>query len=176
MIGFSLLLLLCAAAWHDLRSRRIPNALVYPGTAAGFLLNSLLSQGMGGLGALDSLAGLGAGLLLLLPLYLLRAMGAGDVKLMAMAGAFLGARGVTSAFIYVLLAGGLLAIAMAWRHRKPRMLLPKLEIIQVTSNTPTVNPHPTEDLANVPGKCITVPYGVAIAAGMAAYLAGVPLN
>ena len=89
--------LLAAALWHDLRTRRIPNRLVLWGTVGGVVLNSMLPAGaglfqqpFGGLGLLQSLAGAAAGLALLLPMYLLRALGAGDVKLMAMCGAFLG--------------------------------------------------------------------------------------
>jgi prepilin peptidase CpaA len=46
----------------------------------------------------------------MLPLYLLRAMGAGDVKLMAMVGAFIGPAAVATAVLYTLLAGGLLSL------------------------------------------------------------------
>src|SRR5690349_17759206 len=120
-IGF-LLLLLLAAAWSDIRSRRIPNLLVFPGAIIGLLLHALLQQETGGLGILGSLAGLGTGLVLLLPLYLLRIMGAGDVKLMAMTGAFLGAQETVGALLCVLLAGGGLALAAALRHGTLRVL------------------------------------------------------
>src|SRR5690242_11211981 len=103
-----LLSLLLVAAVHDIHARRIPNTLVLTGVVAGLLLNGVLPSALGGPGVLDSLFGLVAGLLLLLPLYLVRAMGAGDVKLMSMIGAFLGAQAVVQAFIYILLAGGLL--------------------------------------------------------------------
>ena len=112
--------LLGAALWHDLRTRRIPNRLVLWGTVGGVLLNSMLPAGaglfqqpFGGLGLLQSLAGAAAGLALLLPMYLLRALGAGDVKLMAMCGAFLGPLAVLEAVLLTLLAGGVLAIAAA---------------------------------------------------------------
>ena len=124
-----LLLLLFAAAWHDIQTRRIPNALVFPGAVAGLLCNALLPQSLGGLEMLDCVAGLAVGLGLLLPLYLMRAMGAGDVKLMAMTGAFLGARGVTGALLYVLLAGGVLALGVAWHRGMLRKLLRKLKMM-----------------------------------------------
>ena len=63
------------------------------------------------------LAGLALGLLLLLPLYLLGACGAGDVKLMAMTGAFLGPQDALGAILMTFLAGGLLA-ALHW-HLAP---------------------------------------------------------
>lgn len=122
--GFFLCALLALAVWHDVRSRRIPNRLVFLGALAGLALHTVLPAGaglfnepFGGLGFLTSLAGLGVGLAILLPMYVLRAMGAGDVKLMAMVGAFLGPQAVIGAALLSLLAGGLLALAVALWQR-----------------------------------------------------------
>lgn len=172
-----LLLLLLAAAWLDLRSRRIPNVLVFPGAVAGVMSNALLPQEMGGLGVFDSLGGLGVGLLLLLPLYLLRAMAAGDVKLMAMTGAFLGVRGITCALLYVLLAGGVLALGAAWHQGKLRRLLRNVKMMLFTAAAKgskgggLASGNMTEPAADFIGKLPGLPYGVAIATGTAAYLA-----
>lgn len=118
--GFFLCVLLALAVWHDVRSRRIPNRLVLLGALAGLALHTILPAGaglfnepFGGLGFLTSLAGLGVGLAILLPMYVLRAMGAGDVKLMAMVGAFLGPQAIIGAALLSMLAGGLLALAVA---------------------------------------------------------------
>ena len=176
-----LLSLLVVAAWHDIRSRRIPNALVLPGAVAGLLSNAILSQEMEGLGIFDSLAGLGLGFVLLLPPYFLRAMGAGDVKLMAMTGTFLGMKGVMDAFVYILLAGGLLALAMAWRQGNLSVLLRKLKTepfamgnsaeLRSAKTTSTAEPsciavNPAERAA----KFDQLPYGVAIAVGTAVWI------
>ena len=162
-----LILLLLVAAWQDIRSRRIPNVLVFSGAMGGVLLNSLLPQEMGGLGVLDSLAGLGIGLALLLPLYLLRAMGAGDVKLMAMTGAFLGVQGTIIALLYVLLVGGVLALAVTWYQGNLRRLLHSLKtMLFIGAARGAIGSLPAPD-AGLPG----MPYGVAIAVGTAAYLA-----
>ena len=148
-----------------------------PGAIAGVLSNALLPQEMGGLGVFDSLAGLGAGLLLLLPLYLLRAMAAGDVKLMAMTGAFLGVRGVTGALLYVLLAGGVLALGAAWHQGKLRRLLHnvKMMLFAAAARGSRGGAHASGNLpepaADSTGKLPGLPYGVAIATGTAAYLA-----
>src|SRR5579863_1725487 len=67
------------AAWLDWRTRRIPNWL----TVSGFLVGVGAHTAIGGWhGALASLGGAGLGLLILLPLVLLRGLGAGDWKLM----------------------------------------------------------------------------------------------
>jgi len=112
--------LLAAALWHDLRTRRIPNRLVLWGTLTGLILNSFVPAGaglfdaaFGGLGPLQALAGAAAGLALLLPMHLLRALGAGDVKLMAMVGAFIGPQQVLAATLLALLAGGVLSLLVA---------------------------------------------------------------
>ncbi|HET7061144.1 MAG TPA: prepilin peptidase [Nitrosospira sp.] len=173
-----LLLLLLVAALHDVRTRRIPNVLVLTGVIAGLSFNSLLPKGMGGLGAFASLAGVAAGLLLLLPLYLFRAMGAGDVKLMSMIGAFLGVAEVMHVFIYVLLAGGLLAMGTIWARRKPQAIPVKLRKMRVAGTLPigpVSRPEGLEDSASAPAKTVTLPYGVAIALGTAWYLVAVPL-
>ncbi|ABB75653.1 prepilin peptidase CpaA [Nitrosospira multiformis ATCC 25196] len=189
-IGF-LLLLLLAAAWSDIRSRRIPNSLVFPGAIIGVLLHALLPQEAGGLGVLGSLAGLGTGLALLLPLYLLRAMGAGDVKLMAMVGAFLGAQETVGALVCVLLAGGVLALAAALLEGKLHLLWRNLNVMLLgalagaTMMGLPASGKPGEavggaaaesDTKSAAESTGTLPYGVAIAAGTMAYLAIVRWN
>jgi prepilin peptidase CpaA len=118
--AFVLGLALCGAVWNDVRARRIPNKLILAGTASALLLHLLVPAGAGlfstpagGQGLMFSLTGFGAGLLLLLPFYALRALGAGDVKLMAMVGAFIGPAGVLGATLLSMLAGGVLALTVA---------------------------------------------------------------
>ena len=175
-IGF-LLSLLLAAAWHDIRTRRIPNALVFSGAVLGLLLNTALPPEIGGLGLPGSLAGLGVGFILLLPLYLLRAMGAGDVKLMAMTGAFLGVHDVIAAFLCILLAGGVLALGMAWRQHKLSWAVHRLKmmlIIGARKEAVEIPPMTVHLPRN--GKAAGLPYGVAIASGTAVYLAVVAFD
>ena len=102
--------LLGASAWavrEDLLAHRIPNRL----TGSVLCLGLLLQFAIGGWSALGQ-AALGAlvGLAILLPLYVLRAMGAGDVKLLAAIGALLGPHWALIAGIYTLIAGGVLAV------------------------------------------------------------------
>jgi prepilin peptidase CpaA len=111
-----LLALLLGAVLTDLHARRIPNTLVLTGTTLALAAHTLSLAGshppLAGAAWWAPLAGLAAGLAVLMPLYLLRAMGAGDVKLMAMVGAFVGAPTVLMAALYTLLAGGLLSLAV----------------------------------------------------------------
>jgi len=172
-----LLGLLLAATWFDVRSHRIPNKLVFWGALAGVLLHVTLPQGQGfisvlpgGLGFLDALAGLGIGLAAFLPVYLLRAMGAGDVKLMAMVGAFLGPEQIWGAMFGVVLAGGVLAIVVALRQgvfvrmlHNIRLMLSGSLFQVVTGGMPTV------ESGSPPAA--KLPYGLAIALGTLSYLA-----
>ena len=77
------------------------------------LLHAVPAPAGGGVDTLGALAGMALGLGLLLPMYVLRALGAGDVKLMAMVGAFVGPQQVLSATLLTLLAGGVLAALVA---------------------------------------------------------------
>ena len=169
-----LLLLLFAAAWHDVRSYRIPNLLVFGGTIIALVFNAVAPREMGALGIFDALAGLAVGLFALLPLYLLRAMGAGDVKLMAMTGAFLGAGGAGGALMCVLLSGGVLALGVALYQGNMLKLLQRVKMMLYcavayssmpgSSITESLSGHATESIGKLP-------YGVAIAVGTAIYVA-----
>ncbi|UTW07683.1 A24 family peptidase [Pseudomonas benzenivorans] len=99
-----LLGLLGIAVASDLRRHRIPNLLIVLGLALG-LAGQAYSDGFGGLG--DGALGLLIGFGVLLPLYALGGMAAGDVKLMAMVGAFLTPNGALWAAFFSLIVGGL---------------------------------------------------------------------
>ncbi len=113
MNPLALLVALGAAVITDLRRHRIPNALVLVGLVAALVLQTL-AGGWQGLGA--GLLGAATGLLCFMPFYMLRGMGAGDVKLLAAVGAFLGAQGALFAALAALIAGGVGAILyLGWR-------------------------------------------------------------
>ena len=78
----------CVVAVTDVRAFRVPNAVTYPFVLAGLAYHGL-TGGLGGLGM--SLLGMAVGFAVLLLLHILGAVGAGDVKLMAGVGAWLGA-------------------------------------------------------------------------------------
>jgi prepilin peptidase CpaA len=65
-------------------------------------------------GLLKAVAGLTVGLAIFLPFFLLRGMGAGDVKLLAALGAWLGPGNVFWLAIYTSLIGGVMAVAVAF--------------------------------------------------------------
>lgn len=164
--GGVLIGLLLTAAIYDLKSRRIPNRLVGAGLAAGLLLQALHPDGLG-----LAVAGGGAlvGLAAFLPLYLLRAMAAGDVKLMAMAGAFLGPTGALGAVLGTFLAGGVLALVFAWKAGAVRRMLHNIQLLFFSSVAKLYSGSPPT-FDDIPETAARLPYAVAILAGTLGYL------
>lgn len=94
----------------DLKSRRIPNWLTF-GAAAAALVTHTLTAGWPGLGM--AVGGWFVGALLFMPFFLLRGMGAGDVKLLAALGAWLGPATALWVALYTSIAGAVLALIVA---------------------------------------------------------------
>lgn len=169
-------LLLLIIALEDIRSQRISNKLVLIGIVLGISLNSLLPSGLGfnsmvpgGLGWLPALQGLGLGLLLLLPLYMLRVMGAGDVKLMGMVGAFLGPSDLLGALLAILITGGVLALIVVLLGKQLLHLMQNIKFIAMDGMLKlSMREMPVVDgwFESV-GK---LPYAVAIAIGTLTFL------
>jgi prepilin peptidase CpaA len=101
------------ACAHDLAHRRIPNVVSLTLAVTGLVL---AATGVTGITVWSSLAGCVIGLALMLPGHVLGATGAGDVKLLAAAGALLGAGQIVEAFVITAIAGGVLALGVAWRR------------------------------------------------------------
>jgi prepilin peptidase CpaA len=101
---------LAVATFTDLRSRRIPNWLVFPFFGIGVLV-SCWFHGWHGLG--QSLSGAGLGLLLFGVLFFMGGMGAGDVKLCASIGAWIGPTQMIYALVLTGLVGGVMALGWA---------------------------------------------------------------
>jgi prepilin peptidase CpaA len=123
LITTPLLALLSAAAWRDVKSFRIPNAITLPGVLLGIALNTFLPFG---LGFTSAVAGFALGLFGLLPLYFLRIWGAGDVKLMAVVGAFLGPLAMVGSLLASMALGGIVALLVAWQRRTGKLLFRNL--------------------------------------------------
>lgn len=98
------------AAAIDIATRRIPNVLTGGIAALGLLLAGLHVTGAG---LAAAFGGLIVGGLLMLPAHVFGKTGAGDVKLLAALGTLLGPAGVAAAFVYTLIAGGLLVTLVA---------------------------------------------------------------
>jgi prepilin peptidase CpaA len=107
-------LVLIVAAYIDGRDLKVPNWITFPMVLAGLAYNTVLF-GWSGLGW--GLVGMMVGLLTLLPLYSVGGMGAGDVKLMAGVGAWLGWQTTLYAFAVSAIVGAVMAILMVLHRR-----------------------------------------------------------
>lgn len=163
-----LALLLIAAAVIDYRTYRIPNWLTVTGLLVGLGLSAAVAARPAS-GFLWALAGAATGLALLLPLYAMRMLGAGDVKLMAMVGAFLGLPETLPALLCVFLAGGLAALAFVVVHRSLPRLAANFRAMVEGSVLSALTGQPFGGMA--PGMSVgKLPYGVSICAGTLFYL------
>ena len=156
--------MLVAAVWRDATARRIPNWAVLPGA----VLALALSIAHGGIGFGSSMSGLVAGLAVLLPFRLLRVMGAGDVKLLAAVGAFVGFPGVLRVALIAFLAGGVMSLAWAIRFRNVRAVLRNVRAGLCTTLA-AVATGKLPRAGDLPVTAVRVPYALAIATGATAY-------
>jgi prepilin peptidase CpaA len=99
----------------DLRTRRVPNFLTASLAAVGI---GIAAVGLGRVGLGAAILGGLLGIAVMMPGHVFGATGAGDVKLLAAAGAFLGPADTLYAFLYTAIAGGVLAVAVAIRRRR----------------------------------------------------------
>jgi prepilin peptidase CpaA len=164
-----LLILVVVAAGFDLKSRRIPNWLVL----AGFITSLILQITFSSFNSFSSFKDWGYGLLigfgLFLPLYLLHAMGAGDVKLMAMVGSFLGPVSAIGAVLTTLVVGGVLSLAVAlWNG----VLQQAMSNIYTHLNLAVLKKLSggSSQIEIMPASAGNLPYAVAIAAGTLIHL------
>lgn len=162
-----LALIVAPAAIIDLRWRRVPNWLTVSGVVLGIALNTILSATDG---LWLSLKGLGLALLIYLPLYLLRGMGAGDVKLMAAVGAIVGPTDWLQIFIVTLVFGAVAAIILVLAKRRVKKTLQNMGVILVSlaSGHAPYKKNPELDVRSDQG--IRLPHAVTIAFGALVFL------
>jgi prepilin peptidase CpaA len=163
------------AAWYDARYRRIPNWLVLTGLVLGLGLNAFLCNWSGclgrpGTGARSSLLGIGLAFLIYFPLYLLRGMGAGDVKLMAAIGSIVGAANWFGIFVITALLGGVVAVFLLLSRGRLRNSLWNIGFL-IQRLTSFKAPYAREELDISSPKAIKLPHGVVIAGGSMLFLA-----
>jgi prepilin peptidase CpaA len=160
---FALLWLVVQAAITDLAVRKIPNVLVLSGLLLALVLHGWLGPGNAWLTAW--LAGMLTGFGLFLPMYIAGGMAAGDVKLMAMAGAFAGPSLALDIALASILAGGVLGLVLMVAGGRWRQCLANVRLLLVALTLRLAGvrmPLPAmSGGASVGG----MPYGVAVAIG-----------
>jgi prepilin peptidase CpaA len=154
--------LLALASWFDLRERRIPNALTVGGV--GVALGLRLAWGWGAV--LQGAEGAGFAVLVALLPFTMGFLGGGDVKLLGVVGAFVGADRLFGALLLVALVGGVLATLESLRRQAFLRVIANIRgfatqwvLFGRAGVTPTL----------ASPEAMTVPYGVAIAVGALAW-------
>ena len=167
-----LLLLVLPAAVFDYRERRIPNWLVLTGLLVGTAMNSFLTYDTPSMtaGLLFSLEGLGLAFLVYFPLYLLRGMGAGDVKLMAAVGAIVGPALWLWVLFFTAVLGGIVGVIVVLSKGRVHRTLQNLWMILVSiryRQAPYAT-NPELDVSTDQG--LRLPHGVIIAVGAVGFV------
>ncbi|MEX0715423.1 MAG: A24 family peptidase [Planctomycetaceae bacterium] len=157
---------LIVAAIIDGKQLRVPNWITFPMVLAGLAYSAWVG-GWAGLGA--GLLGMTVGLLCLLPLYAVGGMGAGDVKLMAGVGAWLGWQPTLYAFCVTAVVGAAMAVFMAWRRRKLQHHY--ANFLMIFTEWMTVrNPRDLSAIAaDRKPNMLLLPYGIPICIGSIGY-------
>jgi prepilin peptidase CpaA len=159
LAGTAFTLLLASACAFDLRVRRIPNRLVAIIGVAGALFAFATMPPWSGVQHV--LGGAGVGLALWLPFWLMRVLGAGDVKLAASAGIWLGVSGVIEASLVAAACGGVLALWALSRQGGVAVGVARFGAWMIASRAARkIGPELTPQERRIP-------YGLAIAAGAA---------
>jgi prepilin peptidase CpaA len=160
LLLFDALAVAITAAITDVQQRRIPNWLTYSAMAAGALLRSYFFGWHGLLTALGACLLVGG---IVMVFYAVRAMGAGDLKLLAALGSIVGPHYAINILLATGIAGGGLALMYAVYHGRLRTTLTNVGSVFRFHAWAGLQAHPELNLDNP--AAIRLPYGLAIAAG-----------
>ncbi len=148
--------ILAIAAVGDFRTRRIPNKIVAVLAVLGIAFTVVQHPVLSGLARAGG--GLMVGLLFWLPFYALGWLGAGDVKLYAAAGAWLGPMRALDGALVGALSGAILSLIWMMRSRGVQE---SVRTLGLAAGTPQL----LAPGSSTETRRSTMPYGVAIAAG-----------
>ena len=162
-----LLLVVGTAAVYDYRERRVPNWLALAGILLGAGANFALYQA-GGL--MTSLKGLGLAFLIYFPLYLLRGMGAGDVKLMGAVGAIVGPYNWLAILVLTSVFGAVTAIILVLSKGRFRRTFQNIGMLLISMRygQAPYESNPELDVRNE--QAVRLPHAISIALGAISFL------
>lgn len=172
VVQILLALVVVTAALFDFRLRRVPNWLTLAGLLLGIGLNAFLFETSG---LWMSLKGLGLAFLIYFPLYLVRGMGAGDVKLMAAVGAIVGPANWLGILVLTSALGGIAALALVAAKGRFRRTFQNIWLILLSlrhGQAPYQN-NPQLDVRSEQG--FRLPHAVVIAFGALGFLVAAAL-
>ncbi len=111
------IVLVLLALISDIKTFKIKNIIILPFILIGLITNTVM-DGMAGL--VLSLQGIFVPILLLGLFFILRMLGAGDIKLFSAIGAITGMESVAYTIIYSFLAGGVIALTIMIMNKNGR--------------------------------------------------------
>ena len=158
----ALIIMVCVAAWSDVRSRRIPNRL----TVAGLLVALSLRVLLGAVPLWQGVLGAALALSISVLLFALGILGGGDAKLLTAVGAFLGPAGFVGALAISCVVGAVMAVGDA--ARRGVLLLLFIHLLDILAFWRAFGQGGERRRLTTPG-ALTVPFGVAIAVGAVAW-------
>jgi prepilin peptidase CpaA len=159
LAGVLFIALLGVVARSDITARRVPNAVVLALIVSGAVVATTILRAPVGLRG--GMAGFALGVALWAPFWLMRLLGAGDVKLAAAIGVWLGPSGVLEASLLAGIAGGMLAAIVLARRRRLGVLAVGAALWAGALQRGQLTRPLVNDRADV------LPYGVALAVGAA---------
>ncbi len=168
LLTLTLIALAAVGGLADLRTRRIPNWLNLGGFILGVGLNTFFEHGEG---LKLALAGCGLALLIYTPLYLIRAMGAGDVKFMAAIGAIVGAQNWLTVFLMAAVLGGVASLCLVIVRGRLRLTLQNVSTISTELLHGRMPYHKDPSLDVHDARAVGLPHGAAIAISVMLWLA-----
>lgn len=145
----------------DLKTSRIPNWLTGSAAIAAVLFHALSPEGQG---VAAAMGGLFVGALVFFPIFALGAIGAGDVKLMAALGAWVGWYPVIYVALYGSIAGGIIGVLVSLSHGYLGQALSNLGHLFGYWRAEGIKPMPSLTLQSA--TAVRMPYAGAIAAGV----------
>jgi prepilin peptidase CpaA len=159
---------LIVAAAIDGWKLKVPNLITFPLIIGGWVFGAVTGgwEGLGG-----ALFGTLVGLALLLPAYAIGGMGAGDVKLLAGVGAWIGYSSTLYAFCVSAIIGGVIAIGMILYQRGWSKHQSQFWTIFVEMFTLRDPQQLAAMAAERKSSMLLLPYGIPIAIGTILYFA-----
>lgn len=154
----------------DVRANRIPNILTIPFSIFAIAVHTSAN---GFAGFVFSFIGMATGIGLLIVPYLMRGMGAGDVKMMGAVGSFLGAKATLEVFLLVAILGGIYSVALIVLRREALRGVFKHTFITsalLFSGALRIQDLPVISQDETSGGRPRLKYGVPIALGTITYL------
>jgi len=156
----AVLLVACLAVAFDVRTRRIPNVLNF-GAALAALVFAFANAGFQG--AVTAATAWLLGVVLFFPVFALKGMGAGDVKLLAALAAWLSPLDAVYLAFFASLAGGLIAAFVAIVRGYARQTVSNLWLMLM--HWRVVGPRPVPGLTLEDERAPRLAYAIPIAVG-----------